>query len=213
MASVVLGVFSHRDRAEDAISQLEEEGYNPKDISIVMKDREEVRRFLAETGAENVVRDTLGGAATGAVVGGLAGLAASFVIPGLGAFFIGGPIAAALGLSGAAAITASGAATGALAGGLLGALASTFGLSREDAKLYEGRINEGGILVAVPAREGEEQEVESILRQLDADNIKTVESPKDLTRRRDTGYTEYGPAHLSEIRHRGKTRKSQRSRR
>ncbi|MBI2315076.1 hypothetical protein HYU93_03415 [Candidatus Daviesbacteria bacterium] len=210
MASVVLGVFTHRDRASGAVSGLEAEGYNPKDISIIMRDRGAEEKLAAETGAENVVGGTLGGAAAGAVVGGIAGLVTFFVIPGLGAFFIGGPIAAVLGLSGAAATTASGAATGALAGGLIGALASTFGLSQEDAAIYEGHIKEGDILIAIPAREGEEQEVENILKDFDADNIKSVESREEFTRREEP-YREYGPVHLSGIRHRGGSKRSKRS--
>lgn len=81
MSTVVLGVFSDRDRAEEALSDLESEGYNPKDISIVMKDTDRADRLSNSMGAENVVGGTLGGVATGAVLGGLAGLAALFMIP------------------------------------------------------------------------------------------------------------------------------------
>ncbi len=133
-------------------------------------------------------------------MGGLAGLAAAFVIPGLGAFFIGGPLATALGLSGAVATTASGAATGVVAGGIIGALTSVFGLTQEEAQVYEGRINEGGILLAVPARTGEEEEVRGIMEDLNADNIRIIDS-SETTRvrgRRETG--EYHPAYFSEVR-------------
>lgn len=198
MANVVLGVFSERDRAEEAISELEEEGYNPKDMSIIMKDRFETREFQEDTGAGNVVGGAVGGAATGAVLGGLAGLVASFIIPGLDAFFIGGPLAAALGLTGAAATTASGAATGALAGGIIGALTSAFGLSTEEARVYEDRLNKGGILIAVPVRAGHEQEVEEIMSDLDADNIKTVSAGYAAEREEKTA-ERYGPAYMSEI--------------
>ena len=40
MARLVLGVFLNRPDAEDAINELEVEGYNPKDISIVMRNQE-----------------------------------------------------------------------------------------------------------------------------------------------------------------------------
>lgn len=208
MDKVVIGVFSQRSRAENAISQLEYRGYDPKDISIMMKDTLEAGDIARQTGAETVVGNTLGGAATGAVLGGLAGLAASFVIPGLGAFFIGGPLAAALGLTGAAATAASGAATGAVAGGILGALTSVFGLSTEEARIYEDRINEGGILLAVPARIGEEQEVEGILTELGADNIRIITSPERHTTRGEEISEGHHPAYFSEIRKRRKSKRA-----
>ncbi|MCR4305994.1 MAG: hypothetical protein NUV73_02845, partial [Candidatus Daviesbacteria bacterium] len=175
MASVVLGVFSERDKAEDAIAELEAKDFNPKDMSIMMKDTGEAHSLAEDKGGEVIVA-TLGGATTGAVIGGIAGLVASFAIPGLGVLFIGGPIAAALGLTGAAATTASGAATGALAGGLLGALGSTFGLTNEEARVYEKRINDGGILVAVPTPEGEEEKARKIMSAFEADNLKVVKT-------------------------------------
>lgn len=172
MTKTVLGIFADRDSAEEAVFKLKAEGYNPKDISIVMKDKQE-GEILAEDTGTDVVGGALTGATTGAIVGGLAGLLASTFIPGLGAFFIGGPLAAALGLTGAAASTASGAATGALAGGLLGALTG-LGLSEDEAKDYEEKIREGGILLAVPARMGDDAQVEQILADSGAHDIKSV---------------------------------------
>jgi uncharacterized membrane protein len=174
MAKIVLGVFDERQYAEHAIDALKVEGYDPKDISIVMKDPGgEVK---AESAAKGAAGGTVAGATTGAVVGGLAGLLAATVIPGLGAFFIGGPLAAALGLTGAAASTVSGAATGALAGGLLGALTG-LGLSEDEARTYEERIKAGAILLAVPAHDGEESRVERILESSHAGDIKAVVAP------------------------------------
>lgn len=172
MVDTVIGIFDDRGDAEHAVDELKANGYNPKDISIVMKDVGEGKMLAKDTGAD-VAGGAASGAATGALVGGLAGLVASMMIPGLGAFFIGGPIAAALGLTGAAASTASGAATGALAGGLLGALTG-LGLSEDDARMYETRVNEGGILIAVPTRQGETSTVERILKNTNADNIKMI---------------------------------------
>lgn len=184
MTKTVLGIFSDRVNAEEAIGNLEEAGYNPKDISIVMKDKSEGEKLASNTGAD-VAEGTVAGVTSGAILGGLAGLLASFAIPGLGAFFIGGPIAAALGLTGAAATTASGAATGALAGGLLGALTG-LGLSDDDARAYEDRVKQGGILLAIPARSGEEAEIESMLSECGADDIKSVTSREDRFEKRNT---------------------------
>lgn len=182
MGKMVLGIFFNRADAEDAISRLEEEGYDPKDISIVMKDQAKGEEMQENTGAR-VAEGAVSGATTGGVIGALAGLlVGTGIIPGLGVLLIGGPIAAALGLTGAAATTVSGAVTGALAGGLLGVLTG-FGLSREDARIYEDRIKEGGILLAVPTRRGHENEVRIILEDYNADQVKTIESVDDLSSR------------------------------
>lgn len=175
MSIVILGVFSNRVNAENAISELEAQSYNPKDMSILMKDSKEAKVISDNTGA-SVAEDTMKGASTGAVVGGVAGFLAGTLLPGLGGFLIGGPIGAALGLTGAAASTVSGVATGAVAGGLIGALTSTFDLTEDEARTYETRINEGGILVAVPARNGEEGEVKDIMKEFDADHVRMVDS-------------------------------------
>lgn len=174
MGKTVIGVFTDRENAESAISDLKELDYNPKDLSIVLKDKADKEVIAENTGAD-VTDGAATGAATGLVLGGLAGLVAAIAIPGLGAFFIGGPIAAALGLTGAAATTASGAATGALAGGLLGAL-SNLGLTNDEAQVYETKVNEGGILVAVPVRGEESGEVVDVFNKNDASDVKSVTS-------------------------------------
>lgn len=174
MSKTLLGIFPDRTNAESAISDLKELGYNPKDLSIVLKDKED-KKVLSENTGANVASGTVSGATTGLMLGGIAGLVAAMVIPGLGAFFIGGPIAAALGLTGAAATTASGAATGALAGGFIGAL-TNMGLSNEEARVYETRVKEGGILVAVPIKGEQNAEVKSVFEDNDASDVKSVNS-------------------------------------
>ncbi len=181
MTKTIFATFSERTDAEEAINKLKTDGFNPKDISIVMKNRKEGEQFAEDTGTD-VAGGAVSGATTGAVLGGLAGLLASFVIPGLGAFFIGGPIASALGLTGAAASTVSGAATGAVAGGLLGALMG-LGLSEDEARTYEESINEGAILLAIPATDAMESRVTDILNECDADNIKSVVTQEDRIER------------------------------
>lgn len=170
MNYTVFGVFEDHKDVDKALSELDSKGYEGKDISIVMKD-DGKGKITPGKGAAR-------GATTGAIVGGIAGLVAGFVIPGIGALFIGGPIASALGLTGLAATTASGAATGIVGGGILGALTG-YGVSRQDAKEYERRIQQGEILVAVPARTDEERDVEAILEKYSADSIKSVAMPEE----------------------------------
>lgn len=175
MAQTVFGVFSERTDAEDAITDLEEVGYNPKEISIIMKDRKEAQEVADNTGVD-VAEGAVSGATTGGVIGAIAGLLVgigAIAIPGIGGLLIGGPIAAALGLSGAAASTVSGAATGALAGGLIGALTG-LGVSEDDAKVYEERIKSGAILIAVPAHDGDGSDAKAILQEHGAEQIRAV---------------------------------------
>jgi hypothetical protein len=175
MADMVLGVFSDRDNAENAINDLRSNGYDAKNISIIMKDTAEAQTVASNTGA-NVATAATSGAATGGVLGAVAGLLVgigAIAVPGIGALLIGGPIAAALGLTGAAASTVSGAVTGALAGGLLGALMG-LGIPEEDARIYEDRVRAGGILVAVPTRMGEGPEARDILEENGAEQIRSV---------------------------------------
>ena len=186
MSSTVLGIFFERNNAEKAVRTLNEEGYNPKDMSIIMKDVDEGREMAEDIGT-NILEGTTAGATAGAVLGGFGGLLASYVILGLGAFFIGGPIAVALGLTGTVAATTSGAVTGALAGGLLGALTG-FGLSEDEAKDYETRIREGGILLAVSSMSGEEGQIEQILKENDADQVKSVKAEEDIEERLTADY-------------------------
>lgn len=175
MAQVVLGVFSDKNRATEAIGELETQGYNPKDISIVMKD-EAAAHEVADSSGANVAGGAVSGATAGGVLGGLAGLLVgigAITVPGIGALLIGGPLATALGLTGVAATTVSGALTGALAGGLVGALMG-WGVPEEEAKVYEERVREGAILVAVPTMGGKGRDAKDILAEYGADNIRIL---------------------------------------
>lgn len=170
----MIGVFSDRTEAEDAIDELKNADYDAKDISVVTRDRDDAQVIHDNTGS-TMGGDIATGATTGAVIGGLAGLLigiGAIAIPGIGGLLIAGPLAAALGLTGAAATTISGAATGAVAGGLVGALVG-IGVPQEDATYYEGRVREGGILVAVPTRERNEDDVRDILEDNGADRVRT----------------------------------------
>jgi uncharacterized membrane protein len=150
----VLGLFENRDAADRAIALLQERGFSPKDISIITRD-EQVNGEGDDTG-NHVAEGALSGATTGGVIGALAGLLVgigAIAVPGIGGLLVGGPLAAALGLTGAAATTATGAMTGALAGGLVGGLVG-LGVPEDEARQYEERVKEGAVLLAVPAMEG-----------------------------------------------------------
>ncbi len=172
MAQTIIGVFANRADADGAIDDLRHAGYHPQDISIVMRDNEEVRKTtVASPPGEGVAT----GATTGAIIGGIAGLLigiGAIAIPGIGAVLIGGPIAAALGATGAAVTTISGAATGAVAGGIIGLLGG-LGVPEEEARGYEERIRQGAILVAVSAQD-DSVRVKNILEDNNAEKIRVL---------------------------------------
>lgn len=144
MDTTTIGVFEDRPHAEAAIDELRALGIADTDISYIytVSDGETVVESHNEAGS-----GAAAGATTGAVLGAIAGLAvANGLLPGFGSLFVAGPLAAALGLTGAAATTAAGAMTGLAAGGLVGALAG-LGVRDEDARIYEERVKRGGILV------------------------------------------------------------------
>lgn len=141
MQKTTIGVFKSQNDAEAAIRELKQMGISDADISYLFTSKN------ARTPLDEAAVGAASGATTGAVLGTLAGLAvAAGVLPGLGALFVAGPLAAALGLAGGAATTAAGAMTGAAAGGLIGALGG-LGVGAEEARAYEERVKSGGILV------------------------------------------------------------------
>jgi len=173
--NMVIGIFEDRGQAEDALNALQDFGYQPRDISIVTREE----RVMADKGgnaASDIAEGTVSGATTGGVIGGIAGLligVGAIVIPGVGGLLIGGPLVAALGLTGAAAATVSGAVTGAAAGGLLGALVG-LGIPKERATIYEQTIREGGVLLAVPNREGKRTAITQILNEHGVSQVDAV---------------------------------------
>jgi hypothetical protein len=154
MAKVIVGLFSDRVSAEHALVDLRASGFDTQRMGIVMRDPNEAR----ETGASQGVTSTAG-AVTGGVIGGTLGaiLAATgtLVIPGIGPFISGGILATAL----------AGGAAGWLVGGLVG-----LGLSHEEAQYYQGRVEQGGVLISVDPQ-GRDEEARQILLKNGAENL------------------------------------------
>ena len=93
----------------------------------------------------------------------LAGIGA-LAIPGLGPFIAAGPIMAAL----------SGGAIGAGVGGLTGALVG-LGVPEYEAKSYEGKVKEGGILISVHSENsGETSRLKDIFKEEGAHDISSA---------------------------------------
>lgn len=136
----VFGIFADRVTVEEAVEQFRVAGFRGTDISVLFPDNKGTKDFAHEKNTKAPEGATTGGVAggiTGGVLGWLTGVGA-LAIPGLGPFIAAGPIVAAL--AGAGAI-------GTL-GGIIGALAG-MGIPEYEAKRYEGRLREGGILFSV----------------------------------------------------------------
>lgn len=140
MSTAVFCIAQSEAQAEKIVGQLKDAGFAGDDISVLFPDRSGTRDFAYEQHTKAPEGATAGGVlglGTGAVLGWLAGIG-TLAIPGIGPFLAAGPLVAAL----------SGAAVGATAGGVIGALVG-MGIPEYEAKLYEGKLKEGNILISV----------------------------------------------------------------
>lgn len=136
----VLGIYRNHAEVSNAVDALRSAGYRNTDISALFPENVGTKDFAHEKNTKAPEGAAMG-AASGAVLGGALGWLAgvgTLAIPGVGPFIAAGPIMALL----------AGAGAGAVTGGLVGALAG-LGLPEYEAKRYEGRIKEGGILLSV----------------------------------------------------------------
>jgi uncharacterized membrane protein len=150
MARTIYGVFDDATHADAAVSELLANGFINKDLSVVTKDTQSRSTTMVD-GDDDTGEDVASGAVTGGVLGAIGGLlvgVGAIVLPPIGGIFIAGPLAAALGISTAAASTIAGGGLGAVGGGLIGALTNV-GVSEEDAMRYQETIANNGALISV----------------------------------------------------------------
>jgi Alternative complex III, ActD subunit/Heat induced stress protein YflT domain len=138
--TAVFGIYPNKPAVEEAVDHLRSAGFRSTDISVLFPENQGTKDFAHEKNTKAPEGATTGGVAggiAGGVLGWLTGIGA-LAIPGIGPFIAAGPIVAAL--AGAGAV-------GAL-GGIIGALVG-MGIPEYEAKRYEGRIREGGVLLSV----------------------------------------------------------------
>lgn len=138
--TAVFGIYADRLAVEEAVDHLRVAGFRSTDISVLFPDNQGTKDFAHEKNTkapEGVTTGVVAGGIAGGVLGWLTGIGA-LAIPGLGPFIAAGPIVAAL--AGAGAVGTLGGIVGALAG---------MGIPEYEAKRYEGRIRDGGVLVSV----------------------------------------------------------------
>jgi hypothetical protein len=136
----VFGIYPTYASVETAVDTLKREGFRSTDISVLFPENVGGRDFAHEKGTK-APEGASTGAGTGAVAGGVLGWLAgigALAIPGVGPFIAAGPIMAAL----------AGASVGGAVGGIAGALVG-MGIPEYEAKRYEGRVKDGGILLSV----------------------------------------------------------------
>lgn len=172
---VVCGIYRDRTSAEAAVDRLIAAGFRSEDISVLLSENVGTKDFAHEKHTK-LPEGTTTGATTGGVIGGTLGLLAgigTLAIPGLGPFIAAGPIMAAL----------AGLGAGGVVGGVAGALIG-LGFPEYEAKRYDGRIKEGGILMSVHCDTSDwVDKAKDMLKQTGAEDISsTSESRADYAR-------------------------------
>jgi hypothetical protein len=145
--TAAFGIYPNVDRAEHAVDTLVNERFSNADISVLLPDSQGSKDFAHEKHTK-APEGTTTGVAAGGTIGGALGLLAgigALAIPGVGPLIAAGPIMGAL----------AGLGVGGAVGGLVGALVG-MGIPEYEAKRYEGRLKEGGVLLSVHCDTSEE---------------------------------------------------------
>jgi hypothetical protein len=136
----VFGIYATRSSVESAVTSLDNAGFHVKDVSILLPENHGKRDLVNERNTKSP-EGTAAGAVSGAVLGGALGwlgAVGAIAIPGVGPMIAAGPIMAAL----------AGVGAGGAVGGFTGALVG-LGIPEYEAKLYDGHVRNGGILLSV----------------------------------------------------------------
>jgi hypothetical protein len=170
MAKAVFCIARTEAQAIAIVERLRAAGFSSDDISVLCPDKAGTQDFAHEQHTK-APEGAATGAGTGGVLGGamgwLVGIGA-LAIPGLGPFIAAGPILAAL----------SGAAAGAALGGITGALIG-MGMPEYEAKRYEGKLQEGNLLISVHADDSTERDrAKEIFEAAGAEDISSTEETR-----------------------------------
>ena len=168
--TAVFGIYRSRVSVENAVDRLRQENFRNTDISVLFPENEGTKDF-AHVKNTKAPEGTAAGATSGAVIGGglgwLAGIGA-LAIPGVGPLIAAGPIVAAL----------AGAGAGGVVGGITGALVG-MGIPEFEAKRYEGRVKEGGLLLSVHCDDSKwVKKAKEILEETGAEEVSSTGETK-----------------------------------
>src|ERR1700694_3366095 len=161
--TAVFGIYKSSVQAEQAVDRIAAAGFSHNDISVLLPDTKSSKEFAHEKNTK-APEGTTTGVTTGGIVGGTLGLLAgigALAIPGLGPFIAAGPIMGAL----------AGLGVGGAVGGLVGALVG-MGIPEYEAKRYEGRVKDGGVLLSVHCDTSEQiKRARDLLKETGAQDI------------------------------------------
>jgi len=164
--TAAFGIYKSRSQAESAVDALQRAGFRSDDISVLMPDQQSSEEFAHEKNTK-APEGTTTGVAAGGAIGGTLGLLAgigALAIPGLGPFIAAGPIMGTL----------AGIGAGGAVGGLVGALVG-MGIPEYEAKRYEGRVKDGGILLSVHCDDSDwTDRAKKILEQTGATDVSSA---------------------------------------
>lgn len=162
----VFGIYQNQKQAERTVDDLMAAGFSNDDISVLLPDNQGTKDF-AHDKSTKAPEGAAAGVTTGGVIGGTLGLLAGIgvlAIPGVGPFIAAGPIVAAL----------AGLGAGGAVGGIIGALVG-MGIPEYEAKRYEGRVKEGGILLSVHSDDSDwTKRAKNILERTGAQDISST---------------------------------------
>jgi hypothetical protein len=164
--TAVFGIYPNSTRAEEAVDRLIAAGFPSTDISVLLPDNQGSKEFAHEKNTK-APEGTTTGATAGGAIGGTLGLLAgigALAIPGVGPFIAAGPIMGAL----------AGLGVGGAVGGLIGALVG-MGIPEYEAKRYEGRVKNGGVLLSVHCDSSDQvKRAEEVLKSTGAEDISSA---------------------------------------
>ncbi len=164
--TAVFGIYKSSAHAESAVDRLTAAGFSNNDISVLLPDVQSSKEFAHEKSTKAPEGATTG-VATGGALGGTLGLLAgigALAIPGVGPLIAAGPIMGAL----------AGLGVGGAVGGLIGALVG-MGIPEYEAKRYEGRVKDGGVLLSVHCDTSDEiTRAKDLLKQSGAEDISST---------------------------------------
>jgi hypothetical protein len=171
--TAAFGIYKSVSAADTATDALVKAGFTASDVSVLLPENLVTRQIGTEK-ATKAPEGATTGAGTGAVLGGTLGLLAgigALAIPGVGPFIAAGPIMAALAGMGV------GGAVGGLAGALIG-----LGMPEYEAKRYEGRLKEGGILLSVHCDTSDQiKRAKEVLKNTGAEDISSTGESSSAT--------------------------------
>jgi hypothetical protein len=164
--TAVFGIYKTSSQAELAVDRITSAGFSQNDISVLLPDIHSTKEFAHEKKTK-APEGAATGATTGGLVGGTLGVLAgigAIAIPGVGPFIAAGPLMAAL----------AGAGAGGAVGGLIGALVG-MGIPEYEAKRYEGRVKNGGVLLSVHCDTTDEiHRAKDLLKETGAEDISSA---------------------------------------